>query len=198
MSTLVPGGPLVGVNDPIVGVTANELVLEAVPAAVVTVTGPVAAPGGTCAVMSVDELTTKLGSAVPSKVTLVAPVRLVPRMSTLVASGPPVGENEPIVGGGTTVNAAVLVPVPLGVVSEMGPLVAPLGTVACISESESTVKLAATPLKVAEVAPVKFSPWMSTLVPTGPSVGVNEAITGPVTTVSSTSTSSKYAPLIPQ
>ena len=49
---------------------------------------------------------------------------------------------------------------------------------AWISESESTVKVAALVPKVTAVAPVKFDPRMSTLVPTGPLIGVNQVIDG--------------------
>ena len=48
-----------------------------------------------------------------------------------------------------------LVPVPAEVVTVTGPLVAPVGTVAVISPSELTEKLADTPLKATAVAPVK-------------------------------------------
>ena len=82
--------------------------------------------------MSVDELTTKLGSAVPLNLTLVAPVKFVPWMSTPVPTGPLVGAHELIVGagGGATVNEDEPVTVPSGVVTEIGPVVAPVGTYA--------------------------------------------------------------------
>jgi hypothetical protein len=131
MDTLVPIGPLVGVNELIVGggMTVNELLLVAVPPGVVTEIGPVVAPAGTCVVMSVGELTTKLGSAAPLKVTEVAPVKFVPWMSTLVPKGALVGVNELMVGGGpVTVNGAVVVAVPFSVVTEIDPVVAPGGT----------------------------------------------------------------------
>jgi hypothetical protein len=47
-----------------------------------------------------------------------------------------------------------LVAVPLGVVTEIGPVVAPFGTVAWSSESESTVNAAGVPLNLTEVAPL--------------------------------------------
>src|SRR5579859_1174317 len=79
-------------------VNADELV--AVPFGVVTTIGPVPAPLGTWAVMSVSELTTKLVSGVPLKVTLVAPVKWVPCTSTVVPTGPPAGANDATVGTG--------------------------------------------------------------------------------------------------
>jgi hypothetical protein len=55
-----------------------------------------------------------------------------------------------------TVKAEVLVPVPPGVVTEIGPLFAPFGTVTSISVSDTTVNcFAIVPLNVTRVAPVK-------------------------------------------
>jgi hypothetical protein len=117
---------------------------------------------------------------VPWNVTAVAPVKSVPVIETFVPGGPPVGENEPIVGGErVTANEPTVVAVPYGVVTEIGPVVAPVGTRAVMSVDESTTKAgSATPLKATLVAPVKFAPWMSTLVPTGPLVGENVLIVG--------------------
>src|SRR5882762_8572253 len=61
--------------------TRNFLLLFSVPPGVVTTTGPVVAPVGTVAVISELD-TTVNAAAVPLNVTLVAPVRLVPRMTT--------------------------------------------------------------------------------------------------------------------
>ena len=77
-----------------------------------------------------------------------------------------------------TVNDAVLVPVPAGVVTATGPVVAPAGTVAVIWVSEVTVNVAVVPLNFTAVAPVKPLPVMVTGVPDGPEVGVNEKTTG--------------------
>ena len=49
--------------------------------------------------MSLDELTTKLGSAVPLNLTAVAPVKFVPWTSTAWPTGPLVGEKFVTVGG---------------------------------------------------------------------------------------------------
>jgi hypothetical protein len=71
---------------------------------------------------------------------------------------------------------------PTGVVTFRRPLVAVPGTVVLICESEATVKDAATPLNVTLVAPVNPEPFMVTLLPTGPLVGLKELITGgPIT-----------------
>jgi hypothetical protein len=68
--------------------------------------------------------------------------------------------------------------VPPGVVTLIGPVVAPAGAVACIVVSEVTVKLAALPLNVTAVAPVKLVPLIVTLVPTRPFVGVKLVMIG--------------------
>ena len=106
--------------------------------------------------------------------TAVAPVKLVPVMLTAVPRTPLVGEKEAMTG--TSMKACELVTVPEELVTEIGPLVAPLGTVAVIWESETTVNVAEVPLKATRVAPVYWAPLMVTLVPTGPLVGVKEEI----------------------
>src|SRR6267143_1568864 len=62
--TLAPTGPLVGVKLVSVGAlattTVNALALVAVPAGVVTLSGPVVAPAGTVAWIAVLEVTVKL------------------------------------------------------------------------------------------------------------------------------------------
>ena len=77
-----------------------------------------------------------------------------------------------------TLNLAELVTDPPRVVTLMVPVVAPAGTVAVILEYESTVKLAETPWNLTEVAPAKAVPVMTTLVPTGPLVGLNPLMVG--------------------
>lgn len=81
MVTLVPTGPLAGVKLLICGVTRKGTLLVSVPFGVTTVTLPLVAPVGTVVVISVLE-TTVNDAAIPSKLTLVAPVRFVPRMVT--------------------------------------------------------------------------------------------------------------------
>src|SRR5437899_523350 len=95
-------------------------------------------------------------------------------MLTAVPRTPLVGEKEAMTG--TSMKARELVTVPEGLVTEIGPLVAPFGTVAVIWESESTVNGAEVPLNATRVAPVYWAPLIVTLVPTGPLVGVNEEI----------------------
>jgi hypothetical protein len=65
---------------------------------------------------------------VPLNVTAVAPVKFVPLIVTLAPTIPLVGVKLVIVGGLTTVKLVPLVPVPPGVVTLSGPVVAPAGT----------------------------------------------------------------------
>src|SRR5437899_6068109 len=77
-----------------------------------------------------------------------------------------------------TVKLLALVAVPAGVVTLIGPVVAPLGTVAEIVVEEVAEKLALVPLKVTAEAPVKFVPLIVTVNPTGPLVGVKLVMVG--------------------
>src|SRR2546428_9367498 len=94
-----------------------------------------------------------------------------PPRSTLFPYAPLFRSKLVIVGGGTTVNAALLVAVPAGAVTLSGPVVAPAGTVAWIAVAEVTVKLALTPLKATAVAPVRLVRLVLAQVPAGPLVG---------------------------
>jgi hypothetical protein len=133
----------------------------------------------------VAEFTVKLAPT-PPKSTDVAPVKFVPLIDTLSPISPLAGAKELITGSGAvTIKSALLVPVPPGPVTEIGPVVAPLGTVAVIWVAEFTVKLAPTPPKATDVAPVKFAPLIDTLAPTCPLVGAKELIAGTTFTVKS-------------
>lgn len=57
-----------------------------------------------------------------------------------------------------TVKSIALVPVPAAVVTEIRPVVAPVGTVAVIWVADTKVNVAATLLNFTAVAPVKFVP----------------------------------------
>src|SRR6266567_1160927 len=90
-------------------------------------------------------------------------------MVTIVPGGPDAGLNLFTVG--LTLKLAGLQATPTGVVTEMGPVSAPFGTVAVILVSETTVKAAPTPLNRTTNAPVKARPVMLTDFPTLPDVG---------------------------
>jgi hypothetical protein len=175
--TVSPTAPLVGLNDVMVGVTENFPLLVAVPSGVVTETVPVPASAGTVAVIFVEEFTVN-GAEMPPNFTAVAPAKLLPSIVTEVPTGPFLGLNEPILGAPVTVKFDELVAVPDGVVTAIGPVVAPLGTVAVIFVPELTVKVADVPWNFTAVAPVKLVPSIVTEVPGAPLVGLNEVIFG--------------------
>jgi hypothetical protein len=157
-------------------VKSSELV--PVPLGVVTAIGPVVASSGTVALILVAESTVNVAD-VPSNFTDVAPVRAVPEIVTDVPNVPLGGEKDEIAGAGTvTVKFVLLVSVPSGVVTLIGPVVDPLGTSAVIRSDESTVKVALVPWNFTAVAPSKFVPSIFTDVPTGPLLGENESIEG--------------------
>jgi len=95
---------------------------------------------GTFAVIFTDETTVKVADTVPS-LTEVAPVKPEPLITTVLFVQPKLGEKLVIFGAPAivTVNEPVLVPVPLPFVTEIFPVVAPLGTVAVIFTDELTV-----------------------------------------------------------
>ena len=96
-----------------------------------------------------SETTVKVADMLPN-LTAVAPVKLVPVMVTAVPRMPLLGEKEVITG--TSVKICTLVTLPVELVTEIGPFVAPLGTVAVIWVSETGVNAADVPLKATPVA----------------------------------------------
>src|SRR5438128_4957094 len=119
--------------------------------------GPVVAPLGTVAVICVSEFTAKEAAA-PLNATAVAPVKCEPLIVTPAPTGPLAGLNELIVGaeGATvTVKLVALVAVPPGVVTLIGPVVAPLGTAAAICVAAWTATEAAAPADATAVAPLE-------------------------------------------
>jgi hypothetical protein len=162
---LLPGGA---------PVTVKLAADVAVPPGVMTLIGPLVALDGTCEVICVSELT-MYAAAVPLNATLVAPLKPVPLIVTSVPAEPDVGV-KPLTtgcGGGEplTVKLVEDVPVPCGVVTLIGPLVAPDGTLAEMLVSELSANAAAVPLNVTLVAPVKYEPVIVTASPTFPLVG---------------------------
>src|SRR5205807_474774 len=182
--TLVPAGPLTGVKLVIVGglSTVKLLALLAVPSGVVTRMGPLEAPAGTVAWIAVAEFTVKPAPVAPN-CTAVAPMKVAPLIVTLVPAGPLTGVKPVIVGGLSTVKLPELLAVPSGVMTLMGPLEAPAGTLAWIAVAELTVKLAPVAPNCTAVAPMKFAPLIVTLVPAGPLPGVKLVIVGGLSTV---------------
>src|SRR2546421_612450 len=80
-------------------VTVKAPLLTPVPAAVVTLILPVVAPLGTEVLIWVSETTVKV-AVVVLKVTWLAPMKFAPVIVTAVPTGPLVGVNDVIVGGG--------------------------------------------------------------------------------------------------
>src|SRR5439155_9158548 len=81
--------------------------------------------------------------------------------------------------GTRRVNGWALAPVPEGFVTVTSPVVAPAGTVVVIWPSFTTVKVAAVPLNLTPVVPVKNWPVIVTGVPTVPAVGLSWVTLGP-------------------
>jgi hypothetical protein len=87
-------------------------------------------------------------------------------MVTGVPTGPLLGENPAIFG--VTLNVPSAVATPPAVVTVIDPVSAPVGTVAVISESETTANAAGTPPKVTPVVCVRLCPLIVTTVPIAP------------------------------
>jgi hypothetical protein len=168
----------VGLKLLIPGVTLKADALVPVPAGLVTLIVPVVAPLGTVAVIEVPDTTLKVVADVPLKLTVVTPVKFVPVSVTVTPIAPLVGVNDEIVGALMTVNICALAPVPPGPVTLIVPVDAPLDTVAVICVSELTVKVAEVEPNLTAVAPVNDVPVITTIVPVGPLVGVNDVMVG--------------------
>ena len=158
--------------------------LVAVPPPVVTAILPVVAAVGTTTVTEEAEATLNIVAAMPLNFTAVAPIRLVPETVTVDPGAPDGGVNAVIFGTAYTVKLVALLPVPAVVVTEIFPVAAPAGTIALIHAAEFTVnEAAATPSNFTDVAPVKFAPLITRVVPGGPDAGENVEITGGSMTV---------------
>ena len=135
---------------------------------------PLEAPEGTVAVTRASLTTVKAADTPPPNFTEVAPVSAAPLIVTVEPTRPEVGEIDVILGAATTavtVKLDALDALPAEVVTAIGPLVAPEGTVAVICVSETTVKVDALPLNVTDDAPVKPVPVTVTDVPGEPLAG---------------------------
>ena len=118
-------------------------------------------------------------AATPLKLTESGAVKFEPVMVTLVPIIPDAGENDVITGGDNVVTVkleAVVTLVPFE--TDIGPVVAFAGTVAVMDVEDDAVMTAATPLKVTESGEIKFVPFMVTLLPISPELGVKELMVG--------------------
>src|SRR5438094_2066122 len=111
--------------------TVKVVLLVPVPADVVTLSGPVVAPPGTVAWITVVDVTVKVVALVPLNLTAVTPVKFVPLMVTFAPTGPLVGEKLVMVGPlADTVKVLALVAAPPDVVTLRGPRRSAAGTAA--------------------------------------------------------------------
>lgn len=114
-------------------------------------------------------------------------LKFVPVMVTVVPTGPEVGVNEVIVGAGVvTVKLLVLVAVLPATVTEIVPVVAPMGTVVAIEVAVLAVTTAVVPLNLTVLLAgvvLKFVPVMVSVVPTKPEAGVKLVMMGRVPAV---------------
>jgi len=106
---------------------------------------PVVASVGTVTVTFLSESTVNSDAATPLKLTAVVCVRLAPVICTCVPTRPMPGIK--LLNCGVTKNVPLL-SVPLGVVTVRAPVVAPEGTLVVISVAETTLWVAAVPLKL--------------------------------------------------
>lgn len=154
--------------------------MEKLPSLVTTVTGPVVAPAGTLTrILLIDRMVTEV-TGTPLNVTEVTLKNPVPVMLTVVPTRPRSGLNFWMKGNTEKV---VVLAEPLGPLTTIGPEVAVIGTLVVIWVGELTTKLAATPLKVTAVVPVKLAPLSTTSVLTIPLAGLKLPIVGPGMTV---------------
>ena len=143
----------------IFGSTRNVPALWPEPEGVTTVSLPVEASAGTKTVIAVA-VTVAGVAGTPSKRTLVAPVKALPPIVTFVPTGAAEGVKEAT--RGSTSSVAALVAVPPAVVTEIGPSVAPPGTVSRSSVRERREKPALVPFTLTEVTPPKPVPSTTT------------------------------------
>ena len=120
----------------------------AVPPAAVILTGPVVVPVAGTAVRVLGACTVKLLADVPLNVTAVTLTNSVPVIVIEVPTRPFVGVKPEMVGAANTMKLVALVAVPAGVVTVMGPVVAPAGTLVARLVVVADVTVAVTPLNV--------------------------------------------------
>jgi hypothetical protein len=130
------------------------------------------------ALIFVEEFTINDAAKLSPKLTLVAPVKLVPVMLTVLPFAALTGVNEDIVGVRFEKMNPVLLALPPGVITLTLP-VAPIPTTAEIKLDETTVyEEALMPPKLTAVVPVKLVPVIVTVCPTPAELGENEVIVG--------------------
>jgi hypothetical protein len=140
--TTVPCGPLVGAIDVIENVTVNGVIV-ADPDGVVTVIVPVAPPFGTVTFSWVPDPEV-IGIVFVPSVTCAPGSRPLPLIVTVLPVRPESGVIPVIIGETKKLHALVMLPAGAAVlVIVMGPVVAAVGTTACITVAESCVTVVA-------------------------------------------------------
>lgn len=187
--TLAPTAPLIGLKLVIVGV-GNTVKLDVLsPGTPFTETEilPVIAPAGTITVrLVVEDAVTR--AATPLNVTLLlveVALKLVPVKITVAPTAPLFGVKSVIVGVGTMKLVELLPVIPLNV-TEIGPVVAPTGTVVVILVVVEVVTTLEMPLNFTVFSDgtlLKLVPEMVTVTPYAPLVGLNPVIEGVPNTV---------------
>src|SRR6185369_17558740 len=147
MVTSVPAGAAAGVMAVTVGgwITSNGVALVAVPAFVVSVTGPLAAAAGTVTITSLSLAESTPAAAGPN-LTDTRPANVVPVSATVVPTKPVDGDTSTIAG--STLKTAALFAEPAPLLTNTVPVVAPAGTVTRSMLLDSTTRRSTgTPLK---------------------------------------------------
>ena len=187
ITTVAPTAAPVGVKPVIVGV-ASTLKFEAlctVTPLTVTEIFPEVALTGTIAVMLVAEEAVTVAVVVLNFTTLSAGVvlKFVPEITIVAPTAPLPGVNPEIEGEGKTVKSVALNIVTPLVVTDIGPVVAPLGTVVVMLVALAADTVAATPSKDTEGEALKLVPVIITVAPTAASEGLKAEIAGTGSTV---------------
>ncbi len=160
--------------------TVSGVALPPVPTGVVTASTPDVAFAGTVNVRVVAVTTVKFETAAPFKVSVVAPVKLVPVTVTEAPGSALLGEKLVMVGAvGMRVNTVGLVAGPTAVVTLTVPVWAPAGTVmpviwvpVALTTKPVLTVLPLVPPNVTRLVPVRLVPFRVRLVPTDPLLGL--------------------------
>ncbi len=149
---------------------------------------PVVAPSGTTVVMLVEVAALTM-AVTPLKATILlagVALKFEPLIITVAASAPPDGLRVVMVGVGSTLKFVALVNVTPLTVIDIGPVLAPAGTVVAMLFVVDAVTTLATPLNATILfagVVLKFVPLMVKGVPTAPLVGVKPVKVGEGNTV---------------
>jgi hypothetical protein len=188
--TVAPTAPLPGVNPVMVGVGRTvklETLFTTTPFNVKEMR-PVDAPTGTEVVMLVEVAAATTAATPLNVIRLSAGVvlKLLPVIVTVAPTAPLEGLKLEMAGVGKTVKLEALVTVTPLVLTVIGPLVAPTGTVVVILTAVEAVTTAKIPLNLTILLAgvvLKFVPDMVTVAPTAPLSGLKPDIVGDGSTV---------------